>query len=175
MSLSFFSRLFHTPNRFVLGSLFVVAMLGLSRGFFVLQKGLHHASATSMRSSKLKMSTNSIRSMLSTEFEKLLKSNERSNYQIVDVREPDELQMAKFPGEDIINLPLSQAHTWSNEIMQGKVLTQEKPTVCICHHGVRSLRMANFLVSQAQFDEVYNLEGGIHAYATEVDSSVGIY
>eukprot|EP01037_Dinobryon_pediforme_P023650 gene23650-25156_t len=31
------------------------------------------------------------------------------------------------------------------------------------------MRVANFLVGQARFEEVYNVEGGIHQFAVKVD------
>lgn len=69
----------------------------------------------------------------------------RSLYQIIDVREPNELEVAQLTGKDIINLPLSSANEWSQKIADGTLLDASKPTLCMCHHGMRSLRMANFL------------------------------
>ena len=53
-------------------------------------------------------------------------------------------------------------------------LDRERPIVCICHHGARSLQVAHFLERQG-FPEVINLTGGIHAWSTEVDPSVPTY
>lgn len=39
----------------------------------------------------------------------------------------------------------------------------------------RSNQMAQHLSTKLGFKKVYNVEGGIHAYATRVDSSVGVY
>ena len=33
----------------------------------------------------------------------------------------------------------------------------------------------DFSVSKAEFPQVYNIDGGIHAYALEADASVGTY
>eukprot|EP01040_Poterioochromonas_malhamensis_P016121 gene16121-18219_t len=117
----------------------------------------------------------SIQPLLANDLKAILKGAERKNYQIVDVREKDELELARLPDNNVINLPLSEAGTWTNEILEGEILDKSKPTICLCHHGVRSMRFANFIVTQAQFEEVYNVQGGIHAYATEADSSVGTY
>lgn len=49
--------------------------------------------------------------------------------------------------------------------------------VCLsmqCHHGVRSMNMALFLEKQG-FADVVNVSGGIHALATEVDPTIGVY
>ena len=40
---------------------------------------------------------------------------------------------------------------------------------------MRSRQVANFLVGEPEFQEVYNMEGGIDAYAKQVDPSVGTY
>jgi rhodanese-related sulfurtransferase len=46
--------------------------------------------------------------------------------------------------------------------------------ICICHHGSRSMQVANFLEQQG-FTEVTNLTGGMHAWAVQVDPAVPTY
>lgn len=58
-------------------------------------------------------------------------------------------------------------------IFIGKILEADKPVVCFCHHGMRSLKVANYLGGKGF--TVYNLKGGIHVYSLEVDSTVPIY
>ena len=99
----------------------------------------------------------------------------RRLYQIVDVREPNELQAASIKGADIINLPLSTAPKWTSEVTDGDILDKSKPTICLCKAGVRSMKMAMFLTQQAGFAEVYNIDGGIIEYAQEVDNSIPLY
>ena len=53
-------------------------------------------------------------------------------------------------------------------------LDTEQPVVCICHHGMRSEQVAHFLERQG-FAAVYNLAGGIDAWAEQVDTSVPRY
>jgi rhodanese-related sulfurtransferase len=48
-------------------------------------------------------------------------------------------------------------------------------TVVLCHHGVRSRSVADFLVSRAGFTNVSNISGGIDAYSRRVDGSVPLY
>jgi rhodanese-related sulfurtransferase len=72
-------------------------------------------------------------------------ADERANMQIIDVREPVEIEAAKIVGDDIIYLPLSSADDWAPKVQTGKLLDSSKKTFCLCHHGVRSLRVANFL------------------------------
>jgi len=37
------------------------------------------------------------------------------------------------------------------------------------------MQVATFLTQRAGFAEVYNMEGGIHQYALEIDPSIGTY
>jgi rhodanese-related sulfurtransferase len=90
--------------------------------------------------------------------------------QLVDVREPQELALASIEG--FLNLPLSEFANWS-----GEVPTRFDPhaeTLVICHHGVRSAQMCQWLIAQG-FTNVKNIAGGIDAYSTLVDSSIPQY
>ncbi len=51
---------------------------------------------------------------------------------------------------------------------------KDAPTYLLCHHGIRSYRAAQFLCV-AGFTQVYNISGGIDAYALTVDKSVPVY
>jgi adenylyltransferase/sulfurtransferase len=51
---------------------------------------------------------------------------------------------------------------------------KEKPLVVLCHHGMRSRMIANQLISGG-FAFVYNVEGGIHAWANEIDPEMNMY
>jgi rhodanese-related sulfurtransferase len=93
-----------------------------------------------------------------------------ADIQFVDVREPRELELASLP--HFQNLPLSEYAEWSEEIHSR--LDLEKPTVVICHHGMRSAQMCQWLRSQG-FTQVQNVTGGIDAYSVLVDPSVSRY
>lgn len=93
-----------------------------------------------------------------------------SDLQLVDVREPEELSIAQLPG--FINLPLSQYGEWSGDIHSR--LDPQMETIVMCHHGMRSAQMCQWLLTQ-DFTNVKNLAGGIDAYAQEIDSSVPQY
>ncbi|MBD2021591.1 rhodanese-related sulfurtransferase [Leptolyngbya sp. FACHB-36] len=90
--------------------------------------------------------------------------------QLVDVREPAELELAQLEG--FKNLPLSQFAEWSGQIHTR--LDPEKETLVLCHHGMRSAQMCQWLNTQG-FTNVKNIEGGIDAYAIVVDPSVPRY
>ncbi|KAJ8751260.1 hypothetical protein K2173_016441 [Erythroxylum novogranatense] len=91
-------------------------------------------------------------------------------FQLIDVREPDEVAQASLPGFQV--LPLRQFGSWGPEI--ATKLDPQKDTIVMCHHGVRSLQVAKWLQTQG-FRRVFNVAGGIHAYAVKADPSIPTY
>jgi rhodanese-related sulfurtransferase len=91
-------------------------------------------------------------------------------YQFVDVREPQELAVVSLPG--FINLPLSEYADWSPEIYNR--LDKDTETLVLCHHGMRSAQMCQWLISQG-FTQVSNIIGGIDAYSHHVDPELPRY
>lgn len=53
-------------------------------------------------------------------------------------------------------------------------LPDDAPLVVICHHGVRSYQVGQYLV-QAGFDDVLSLAGGVAAWADQVDPGMPRY
>ncbi len=53
-------------------------------------------------------------------------------------------------------------------------LPRDRDIVVMCHGGVRSMKVAYFLL-QNGFTRVTNLAGGIHAWASQVDPTIGTY
>jgi rhodanese-related sulfurtransferase len=90
--------------------------------------------------------------------------------QLIDVREPQEIDIASING--FINLPLSEFTNWSDQIHSR--FDSHTETFVLCHHGIRSAQMCQWLVAQG-FTNVNNIAGGIAAYSTIVDSSVPQY
>jgi adenylyltransferase/sulfurtransferase len=85
---------------------------------------------------------------------------------LIDVREPWEYEVAKIDGAKLI--PLGELEERLTEIpREGIVIVQ-------CHSGVRSEHGA-WLLKQAGFEHVYNLDGGIEAWSSEVDPAVPRY
>ena len=99
-----------------------------------------------------------------------LSSASSDNVQLVDVREPEEVAIAQIAGFE--NLPLSQFAQWSSDI-HGR-LNPEVETLVICHHGMRSAQMCQWLIQQG-FSNVKNISGGIEAYSVLVDPSIPRY
>ncbi len=93
-----------------------------------------------------------------------------SNLQLIDVREPEELELARLEG--FVNLPLSQFAAWSDTIHSQFEVDQE--TVVMCHHGMRSAQMCGWLAQQG-FTQLKNLTGGIDAYSLLVDRTIPRY
>ncbi|MBE7384325.1 MAG: rhodanese-related sulfurtransferase [Leptolyngbya sp. SIO1E4] len=90
--------------------------------------------------------------------------------QLIDVREPWEVETAAIAG--FANLPLSQFAQWETQIHSH--LDAEVETIVMCHHGIRSAQMCQWLREQG-FTHARNLVGGIDAYAALVDPSVPRY
>lgn len=85
---------------------------------------------------------------------------------LLDVREPWEYEHCRIEGSILI--PMAQVPARVRE------LDRDVPVVVICHHGVRSFQVARFL-EHGGFSRVYNLHGGVDAYAVEADSSMPRY
>ncbi|MEM9945841.1 MAG: rhodanese-like domain-containing protein [Cyanobacteria bacterium P01_D01_bin.36] len=115
--------------------------------------------------------TNASSALPETDVETLAqKLADPSSIQLIDVREPHELEIASVP--HFVNLPLSQFPAWS-----GSIHTQfdnEAETIVMCHLGMRSAQMCQWLISQG-FTNVKNLEGGIDAYSRRIDTTVPLY
>ncbi len=90
--------------------------------------------------------------------------------QLVDVREPEEVAIANLP--NFIHLPLSQYADWADHILTH--LDPSHETIVMCHHGMRSAQMCQWLQRQG-FERTKNLSGGIDAYARLVDSTIPRY
>jgi adenylyltransferase/sulfurtransferase len=85
---------------------------------------------------------------------------------ILDVREPWEVDVAVIEGSNTI--PMSNVPARMAEI------PRDREVVVICHHGMRSAMVADYLRS-AGVPQVLNLTGGIDRWSVEVDPSVARY
>jgi rhodanese-related sulfurtransferase len=90
--------------------------------------------------------------------------------QLVDVREPQEVAYAQIDG--FVNFPLSQFAEWVDQIQTH--FDPNAETLVLCHHGIRSAQMCQWLVTQG-FTNVRNITGGIDAYSMLVDPSIPQY
>ncbi|MGI2908143.1 rhodanese-like domain-containing protein [Tolypothrix sp. VBCCA 56010] len=90
--------------------------------------------------------------------------------QLVDVREPQEVAIASIEG--FVNLPLSQFAEWGDQVPTR--FDPHAETLVLCHHGIRSAQMCQWLVAQG-FTNVKNIAGGIDAYSSLVNPSIPHY
>lgn len=90
----------------------------------------------------------------------------RDHLQLVDVREPHELEISAMPGA--VNIPLGTLAARLAELDSAQAM------VVFCKSGTRSTRALELLAS-AGFKKVRNLKGGINAWAREVDHNLPIY
>jgi rhodanese-related sulfurtransferase len=79
---------------------------------------------------------------------------------LLDVREPEELEVASLPGA--LHIPMGQVPGRWQELERGRTV------VVLCRSGVRSLQVARYLERQG-FGRVANLSGGILRWGLEVD------
>ena len=85
---------------------------------------------------------------------------------VLDVREPWEQEVCLIP--ESLTIPMQQVPARLQE------LPADTDIVVVCHHGMRSLQVAGFL-RQSGFERIYNLTGGIAAWADQVDPDMPRY
>ncbi len=92
---------------------------------------------------------------------------QRAQFTLLDVREPWEFELSKIAESNLIpmgDIP-SRAH---------QELDPDAHIIVVCHHGVRSMSVTNWLRQQG-FDSAQSLRGGIDAWSREVDPNVPTY
>ena len=92
--------------------------------------------------------------------------DKESDFQLIDVREPHEYEIANIGGELI---PMGEI------IYEEERIATDKPVVIHCRSGKRSAHVILQLQSMYALDNLYNLKGGILAWSDEIDSSVAKY
>ena len=86
---------------------------------------------------------------------------------LVDVRELDEWHIGHLSGA--LHIPLNEFPVRAPVELKG-----DSSIVVYCHHGMRSARAQQFLISKG-FSNVKNLRGGIDAWSTQVDAQMPRY
>ena len=85
---------------------------------------------------------------------------------LLDVREPWEFDICQIDGS--VNMPMGQVPQQLEDLQQADEI------VVICHHGVRSLQVIQFLRQQG-LDNLINLDGGVDAWARTIDVDMPVY
>jgi rhodanese-related sulfurtransferase len=101
-----------------------------------------------------------------TEFRRRWPDENSPGVVLLDVREPPEVMLANVP--QALHIPMREVAQRLHE------LDPATPLVVMCHSGGRSRRVAEFLANNG-FEEIYNLAGGIDAWAEELDPTVPRY
>ena len=103
------------------------------------------------------------------------KQQQGTEFLLIDVREPNELELASLPAGEFISLPLSELRERRLDALP-EALSQNKDAdvVLFCHKGLRSAQVTVFLRQQGWSNAV-SMAGGIDVWAEEIDESVGKY
>ena len=86
--------------------------------------------------------------------------------QILDVREPHELEAAHLVGT--IDIPMNEVPRRVSE------LDKVKRLIVMCHHGGRSLMVARWLRANG-FPQAQSMAGGIDVWSQTVDPTIPRY
>jgi len=90
----------------------------------------------------------------------------KSYFQLIDVREPNEVEICEIGGELI---PMGVVSEYIDRF------SRDKKVIVHCRSGKRSGDVILYLEQNHGFENLYNLKGGILAYADEIDSSLTKY
>jgi rhodanese-related sulfurtransferase len=93
--------------------------------------------------------------------------DQKHSVRLLDVREPWEFQLARIEGS--LPIPMGEIPVRANH-----ELDPEERIVVICHHGVRSANVTQWLRQQG-FEQAQSLRGGIDRWSRIVDASVPTY
>lgn len=105
-----------------------------------------------------------IKEVTVAELKKMLDNKE--DFQLIDVREPHEVEIAQIGGELI---PMGDVMNNIDKI------SRSKKVIIHCRTGARSGAVVQALEREQGFNNLYNLKGGIIAWANEIDPSVTKY
>ena len=91
--------------------------------------------------------------------------DEKKDFQLIDVREEFEYETANI-GAELIPL--------GNILLESDKVSKDKMVVIHCRSGARSAAAIMQLEQQFGFDNLYNLKGGILAWASNIDPSLSV-
>ncbi|MGB4775235.1 MAG: rhodanese-like domain-containing protein [Daejeonella sp.] len=94
------------------------------------------------------------------------KIDDNEDFQLIDVREPFEYEMSNLNGE---NIPLAGV------LIEAEKISKDKPVIMQCRSGKRSALAVMQLEQQLGFTNLYNLKGGILAWAEEIEPGMQVY
>jgi len=93
------------------------------------------------------------------------KKENGEDFQLIDVREDFEYEMSNLGG---VLIPLGGI------LIESGKIDKIKPVIVMCRSGKRSAA-AIMQLEQNGFTNLYNLKGGILAWAGEIDPTINVY
>jgi len=87
---------------------------------------------------------------------------------LLDVREPWEFRICRLEGS--ASIPMGDIPRAVSE----QEIARDRQIIVICHHGIRSRQVALYLEHMG-YSDVINLQGGVEAWARDVDPSMPTY
>jgi rhodanese-related sulfurtransferase len=97
-----------------------------------------------------------------------------SHFHLLDVRELWELDHSQIRHPRVTVIAMSQMAREREEAFPPELRDLDADIVVMCHHGVRSMQVTQWMRSLG-WKKVFSLAGGIDAYASQIDPSVGFY
>ncbi|MGH9582526.1 MAG: rhodanese-like domain-containing protein [Bryobacteraceae bacterium] len=88
---------------------------------------------------------------------------------LIDVREPEELALARIADAEAIPM-----QSIPGQMQRLEALADEKALLFLCHHGVRSLQVTAWMREHG-VENCFSVAGGIDRWSAEVDASVPRY
>ena len=86
---------------------------------------------------------------------------------LLDVRERPEYDLCHLDGAVLIPIDMIPNNR--------KRIPTDRPVVVYCHHGIRSANVAQYLYAQDGLTNLSNLDGGIDAWAREIEPEMMVY
>jgi rhodanese-related sulfurtransferase len=107
-----------------------------------------------------------MRQFTASQLSEWLADETRTKPVLLDVREPWEFETCRIAGSQSMPMRSIPARYLD--------LNRDQDVVVICHHGARSFHAGMFL-EQMNFSSVINLQGGLAAWARDVDPAMPTY
>lgn len=89
------------------------------------------------------------------------------NIFLLDVRERPEYELCHLDGALLIPVGMIPNNR--------KRIPTDRPVVVYCHHGIRSANVVQYLYTQEGLTNLYNLDGGINAWARDIQPEMAVY
>src|SRR5919202_1762093 len=89
------------------------------------------------------------------------------NIFLLDVRERPEYELCHLTGA--VLMPVGMIPNTRKRI------PTDRPVVVYCHHGIRSANVVQYLYAQDGLTNLFNLDGGIDAWARDIEPEMAVY